>query len=494
MKELTLYELFKGYDDILIPKELDTTIIPTIALSASDVSASSVLFITEKVGGSEIFCTESLDTSPYAIVASKTQELSGESIPIIRVGNVRVALAYALSNTYKIDYSKVRFIGITGTNGKTTTATLIHHILQEAGYKAGFIGTGRILSGYEVMSESTYSMTTPDPSVLYPAVAKMYEDGCKYIVMEVSSHSIALGKIAPIKFEYGIFTNLSNDHLDFHKTKEEYFKAKLKLFESTKTALFNLDDGYSRRASELVTCKASTFGIIRQGDAYATEIDLSLDKTCLYYREKNLITKMTTSLIGAFNVYNSVAAMKCVIDLGVKPCIAKRAIESITGIDGRMEMIKDDITVVIDYAHTPLAFYNCLKILKQNIKHKQKLIAVFGCGGNRDPSKRPDFGKYAEEYADEIIITEDNSRNEDFDKIASGIASGMTHKRYKIISDREDAIRYAISNARHGDIVAIIGKGHEKYKITKSGYSPFDEKKIVESALQKRRSNYESRA
>ena len=337
-------------------------------------------------------------------------------------------------------------------------------------------------------------MTTPDPSVLYPAIARMRNDGCSYIVMEVSSHSIALGKIAPITFEYAIFTNLDNDHLDFHGSKEEYFKTKLKLFKSARAGLFNLDDEYSRLAYKLTDCKKYSFGIIDQGDAYVTEIEMDLEKSSFYYRQSNLITKVTTSLFGAFNVYNSVAALRCVIDLGIKPCVAKRSLERIKRIDGRMEAIRGGATVIIDYAHTPEAFYNCLKTLKQAIKGEQKLTVVFGCGGNRDGQKRPLFGKYAEMLADKIIITEDNSRNEPLGKIISDIVSGIKSAGYRIIEDREAAIQYSIENAGYGDIIAIIGKGHEKYKITKDGYLPFDEKDIATKALAKRWSNHEDRA
>ena len=495
MKKLPVKELFKGYDEIYIPSDINDNLLLDIALLPTDITESSILFITEKVGEANCFFDAGiLENEPACIVVSKACTVINSTCPIITADSVRAALSYALSNSYEIDYGKVKIIGVTGTNGKTTTATLVYSILVDCGYKAGFIGTGKILPQAYAISDRYYSMTTPDPTLLYPTIAKMINGGCEYIVMEVSSHSIALGKIAPIRFKYGIFTNLGNDHLDFHRDKEAYYSTKLQLFNACEYALFNVDDVYSRRGFNEVKCRKKSFGIIHQGDAYATEISTSLEGSTFYYREKDLIFKARINLIGAFNIYNALAALKCVIDLGIKPCVAKRSIERIDEIDGRMQIIKDDITVVIDYAHTPDAFYNCLKTLKSNINARQKLIAVFGCGGDRDRSKRQIFGKYASEYADQIIITEDNSRSENTENIIRDILDGINSLSYKIIKDREEAILYAIGSASSGDVIAIIGQGHEKYKITKDGYLDFDEEKIVMNAFKRRRYAYESNA
>ena len=495
MNELRVCDLFRGYGNVTIPPEISQERIFNICVSPGEVNEHSLLFLTEKVGDdiTEFDCRV-LKTEPAAIVASTNTQVNFCQCKKILVDNARSALSYALSNYYNINYSKMKIIGVTGTNGKTTTATLIYSILKECGYKTGFIGTGKIISGSKSLNGINYSMTTPDATTLYPALAQISKDGCEYAVMEVSSHSIALGKIAPIKFEYGIFTNLDNDHLDFHGNKEDYFKTKLRMFDNCKLGLFNLDDCYSRKAAELVPCKISTFGIIYPGDAYATEIDLELYKSTFYYREKNLIFKVNSHLTGAFNVYNSIAALRCVIDLGIKPCIAKKALEAIHRIDGRMEIIPGTVNAIIDYAHTPSAFYNCLKTIKSSIKQGQKLSVVFGCGGERDKLKRPEFGKYAEIYADNIIITEDNCRGEDFNSIAKDIARGMSSSRYVVIQDRESAIRYAFKNSRAGDVVALIGKGHEKYKIVGKEYIPFDERKIVQNILDELEDSYENNA
>ena len=337
-----------------------------------------------------------------------------------------------------------------------------------------------------MLTEDEYSMTTPDPSLLYTSLRKMQDAGCEYAVMEVSSHSLALNKTAPIKFEYAIFNNLSPEHMDFHKDMESYFESKLKLFQSAKRGLFNLDDSYSRRAYESVSCEKSSVGIIHDGDAYITDVSLlGLSGASFYYRQSRLIFGVKSPLLGSFNVYNSLIALRCVIDLGIKPCIAKRGLEEIKSVNGRMEIIRSDITVVIDYAHTPEAFNNCLKTLFKANNKRQKLICVFGCGGDRDKEKRRLMGKSADLYCDAVILTEDNSRTENLHSIISDIAKGIC-KEYTFIESRADAIRYALRLANVGDTVAILGKGHEKYIINSSGTNPFDEKKIVKEALLQR--------
>lgn len=483
MKKLSIKELLSDSESLTIPSEVDVTQAATPIPHGSNTRDDSLVFLTDRVGASEdeIDLSNVYSIPPLAIVTSQKKKIIHSPCPIIRVGNVRASLSHALSRAYDIDYDKMKFIGVTGSNGKTTTATLIYKILKLCGYRVGFIGTGKILSRDASLTGDTYSMTTPDPTLLYPALRQMNDDGCEYVVMEVSSHSLALDKVTPISFEYAIFTNLDNEHLDFHKTKDEYFKAKLKLFEKAKIGLFNIDDEYGEIAAASVKCKKATFGILERGDAFATNIDIkSLSKTTFFYRETDLIFKAETNLGGAFNVYNTLAAAKCTIDLGIKPCIVKSALSKIRDIDGRMELIEGEINAVIDYAHTPDAFYNCLKTIKSTLNAQQRLIVVFGCGGDRDRGKRSVFGKYAELLADEIIITEDNSRTESFSDIARDIASGINSKGFSVIKSREDAIRHAFKIARCGDVIALVGKGHERYKIEGKEYFPFDERDIIE--------------
>ena len=483
MKELSINELLADLESPSMPNDFDMTQTGIPTPHDANTCDKSLVFLTDKVLASDdaIDLLDAYSIPPIAIVTTRSKLVLNSPCPIIRVNNVRLALSYALSRAYDINYEKIKFIGVTGSNGKTTTAMLIYQILKLCGFRVGFIGTGKILSCDIPLTDDTYSMTTPDPTVLYPALKKMTDDGCEYVVMEVSSHSLALDKVTPISFEYAIFTNLDNEHLDFHKTKDEYFKAKLKLFDKAKKGLFNIDDDYGRIAAESMKCQRSTFGILERGDAFATDVNLkSLSKTSFFYRESDLIFKAQTNLGGAFNVYNTLAAIKCTIDLGIKPCIVKSALSKIKGIDGRMELIEGKKTVVIDYAHTPNAFYNCLKTIKSILNAKQRLIIVFGCGGDRDRGKRSVFGKYAELFADEIVITEDNSRTELFSDIVSDITSGISTKSFSVIKKREDAIRHAFKIAHNGDVIALIGKGHERYKIEGNEYFPFDERAIIE--------------
>ncbi len=495
MNLIKLKELLDRVEHIANYNEIDNDIYLSPCLPLDNIEANSLLFLTERIDGEDVlFDQSSVDKKPYAIVADMAAKIVNESSPVIRVKNARKAYAYAISLSCDIDYSKFKVIGVTGTNGKTTTATLIYRILRYAGYNVGFIGTGKILINDTELNHADYSMTTPDPTLLYPTLKKM-QDECNYIVMEISSHSIALGKIEAIPFEYCIFTNLSEEHLDFHNNMDTYFKCKLSLFEKCKKGLFNMDDPYSRKAYHIANCHKSSIGVIQEADAYATDIKEDLkDGISFYYRTSGLISPVCLYMVGSFNVYNAMLALKCTIDLGIKPCIAKNAISLSGTVEGRMEKYEqcEDINIFIDYAHTAGAFENCLKCLFLSNKTKQKLIVVFGCGGNRDRSKRGEMGRLASKYADEIIITEDNNRDEVFEDIVSDIIKGVYAPSYTVIKDRSSAITKAISMANNGDTVAIIGKGHEKYMISNGKYEYFDEREIVKNALKIRSHNNES--
>ena len=491
---MKISDLLKYESVIYIDPRLDTEKELKIATDPKECDEDSLLFFSKKVGRDTYNLPTFKDHGPYAIVCEwDTEELVCET-PLVRVNNVRWALASSYSEMYEIDYQRMKLVGITGTNGKTSTATMLYSILRDTGKNIGLIGTGIIKINDNVVSDDYHSMTTPDPSELYKILGKMKEFGCEYVVMEVSSHAISLSKVAPIKFECGIFTNLSPEHMDFHKDMEEYYRTKLSLFKQCKNGIFNMDDIYSRRAYDSVSCAKHSVGVINKAEAYATEImQNGLNGSSFYYREKSLIFKQNLQLPGAYNIYNALMALKCAITLGIKPCLAKKALSELSGIEGRMEIIENDITVIIDYAHTPFALENLLKTLNSCKNIRQKLIVVFGCGGNRDKSKRPIMGEISSRCADTVIITEDNNRGEKFEDIATDIISGMkddTH--FTKIADRRAAITYAILGAKRGDIIAVVGKGHEKYKIDSEGYHRFDEREIISAALEKRRDRDES--
>ena len=412
---------------------------------------------------------------------------SSRNRKFISCDNARKLLANAYSRFCGIDYSTLKFIGVTGTNGKSSIASLITRILRDAGYSVGFIGTGKIELDDSIISDSEYSMTTPDPWVLYPSIKLMQDAGCNVIVMEVSSHALALDKVAPIHFDYAVFSNLSAEHLDFHKSMEQYFLSKQKLFSQCSVGLFNIDDAYARRSSKEFGGRKINAGILWRGDVWATHIkNYGFEGTEYMYRESDFLFKMRLQLPGVHNIYNSMLAAALCIDFGVKPCEVKRSLGNISTLPGRFEIIKSDITVIIDYAHTQEAFETVLKEISRSKLPGEKLITLFGCGGERDRQKRPKMAAAAEKYSNEIYLTSDNPRSEPPENIIKDITAGFTSSSYRIILDREIAIEDAIMSAPEGSIVAIIGKGAEKYSIDINGYHTFDEKSIILSALERR--------
>ena len=416
---------------------------------------------------------------------------SGISAPVIRVRSVRRAWALAESGIRNIDYGSLRFVGVTGTNGKTTTASLIKEILKDSGEKVGFIGTGKITVDDEIISPVNHSMTTPDPPLLYESIKAMQNAGCTAVVMEVSSHALFYEKVAAIPFEIALFTNLSEEHLDFHRNMTEYLECKLKLLSLSKSAIFNIDDHYFRNASEKCKIPKVTVGILWRGDVYATDVHKNGSGEYEYiYRTENYGFIAKTRLIGKFNVYNSLLALSGAIALGVAPYRAKESLARIHAIEGRCETVADEeVRVVIEYAHTPRATESVLAELRDS-KGGGRLIVLFGCGGNRYREKRATTAATIEKYADEIYVTSDNPRNENPSSIIDDIVKGFSATaKYTVIESRREAINAAICEARRGDTVILLGKGAERYNIDCDGYHPFDEREVVREAIMKRGAN-----
>ena len=423
---------------------------------------------------------------PLAVICDLNAALP-DCFPTIRVSNPRLALARSYCRFVGFDPKGITMIGVTGTNGKTSTAEFIKTILIASEQKVGFIGTGKIEINGEIISDKYYSMTTPDPQILYPALKRMKDAGCASIVMEVSSHALALDKVEPLNFDYGVFTNLSSEHMDFHRNIEEYFNSKNKLFKQCKKSVFNIDDEYARRAYSMCSGEKISAGIIWRGDVWATNIEnRGFDGISYIYHTDRFSFKMNLGVAGIYNAYNSMLASALCIDMGIRPCEVKRILGKIDRIPGRYEIINDEISVIIDYAHTDSAFSNIMKDLAA-LKGSKKLTVIFGCGGCRDKEKRPKMARIAEKYADKIIVTTDNSRTESPKEIISDIIKGFDSGNYRVIEDRGEAIRTAIIEADSADVVAIIGKGCEKYNIDNSGYHDFSERDIAISALRRRK-------
>jgi len=428
-----------------------------------------------------------IKSSALAIVTEDKSRFPHNLANIIEVKNARKCFAFAMSQISSIEYSSMTFIGVTGTNGKTSTATMIHTILTEANIKCAFIGTGKIFfDGYDY-AENDYSMTSPDPDVLYPILKDMQKRGCKAVVMEASSHALELDKLYPIPFKIGIFTGLSHEHLEFHKSMENYFHAKEKLIASSEIAIINFDDPWGKKMYEKYTKKSVGIASLWRSDSNAINVEnFGLDGIRYTYQGKSTSTKIKLSLPGFYNIYNSMLAIESAYRMNVPIEKIKSALMGIKCIKGRFETITDSITVILDYAHTPLALESVLETANGIKKSGQKITLVFGCGGERDFLKRPLMAKTAEKYADRIIVTNDNPRSEDENKIISDILSGFELNKHGVIADRKEAIEYAVRNASDNDIVIIAGKGHEKYIKDKKGTHLFDEKIIVKNSLKLR--------
>ena len=406
---------------------------------------------------------------------------------LISVSSPRRALAMAESRIREIDYSRMKFVAVTGTNGKTTTARLVRAMLGAGGYKTAFIGTGAIEIGSTRLTDDFYSMTTPDPTLLYEAIKQMESAGVDYVVMEVSSHALFFEKVAPITFSCSIFTNISAEHLDFHKTLKDYTETKLKLLSSSELAIMNIDDPVLRSVYDGVGIRKKSFGILWGGDSHATDlIDRGFGGFKFIYRESSFSFLATSPLAGKFNLYNALGALSAAIALGVAPRIAKEALLRFSGVKGRIECVYDGkIKAIIDYAHSEEAFRALLSTARSYTKGR--LIALFGCGGDRYSGKRSVMAKIAEKYADKVYVTADNPRKESPESIFSDIISGFSKEScYTLIPDRAEAIAAMIDDSKDGDTLLFIGKGAEEYNIDAEGYHRFDERGIILAAIKRK--------
>lgn len=429
-----------------------------------------------------------------AVICQRDYDLPRVDIPVIVVRDIYKAMALIAMKFYDNPSEKLKIIGITGTTGKTTVAYLIKHILERGNNKTGLIGT----INYETGNEKTKAVnTTPYSVVLYKLLHEMVLCGIQYVPMEVSSHSLEQDRVLGINFSMAIFTNLRRDHLDFHKTIEAYKSAKLRLFKELSPnsyAVINKDDPYFLEFSRNTSAKIISYGIKADDVDFKGEIlEKDLDHTIFtlrinneHFYSVNKASTIRTNLVGEFNVYNVLPAIVACLVYGVDLNTIKSALLDFKPPPGRLEKVGESkkIKVFIDFAHTPDALENVLKTLKEF--KKNRLIVVFGCGGDRDKGKRPIMGRIAETFADKIIITSDNPRTEDPIKIIDDIVSGISDKtRIMIEEDRKKAISLALKIAEESDIVIIAGKGHENYQIFKDKVIPFDDKEVVLEMLKK---------
>ncbi len=400
----------------------------------------------------------------------------------IIVSDSRRFEAVAAANFYGNPCKKLKLIGVTGTNGKTTVTYLVKHILEECGFKTALIGTNQNMIGNEVIETGR---TTPDSIELQSLFAKMANEKVDFCVMEVSSHALELDRVYGCRYAVGAFTNLTQDHLDFHKTMDNYAKAKFKLFEMSDGAVINGDDCYGEEYIDKCKCKKLAFGVKNsKNDLLAENIVYSSKGITFEIDDKSY----SLSIPGEFSVYNALCAIGIAKLAGIDEEIIAGALSGATGVKGRAEVVltDTDYTVIIDYAHTPDGIENILKAVRTFTDGK--LTIVFGCGGDRDSTKRPIMGRVAGELADFCVVTSDNPRTENPLSIIRMVEEGVKESGcdYTVIESRKDAIAYALDHGEKGDVIVLAGKGHETYQILNTGTIHFDEREVVKEILSAR--------
>ena len=427
--------------------------------------------------------------SKWIVVEEDCKILPNESVTYLFSKNVRRTLSFLFYEWFERPCERLKMIGVTGTNGKSTVTHLIAGILMDQGLKCGLIGTlGCFFDGVPMDGGGIGTMTTPDPEHLYRILADLVEQNAEYVIMEVSSHALALEKVAPIQFQIAVFTNLTPEHLDFHENMKAYANAKAKLFSQSDISVINHDSEYAEQMiaasmGQIITCSAE-FGTC---DYVADEISVSCDGISYRLCEKQKETDIFSSIVGAFHIMNSMQAAVCALKIGISSSAVSASLANAKGAKGRMERVVlpngAPFTVMIDFAHTPDALENLLLTVNEIRRTGERIVLLFGCGGDRDPYKRPVMGQIASVYADRVYLTSDNCRTEDREAILRDILQGFDLSTpCTVISDRREAIRQAILTAQSGDIILLAGKGHEEYEIDANGCHPFSETEIVYDA------------
>lgn len=458
-------------------------------IGGSNVAITDVCYNSAKVHPGSLFVAiegfktdghkyiaDAVNRGAAAVVAMRRTE--GIGVTQVIVEDSRIAEALVSANFFGRPSEKFKLIGVTGTNGKTTVTYLVKHILECCGFKVGLIGTNQNMIADEVLETGR---TTPDSFELHQLFAKMAEAGVTYTVMEVSSHALELSRVYGCQYEVGAFTNLTQDHMDFHKTMDNYAAAKAKLFAQSRCAVINTDDGYGKKMAQSAPCPVLTYGT---KDAELSAEDIVLEHGGVEFTAGG--ERFSLAIPGAFSVYNALCAIGICQRLGLDLKDISAALKTATGVKGRAEVVDTgdtEYTVMIDYAHTPDGIENILNAVRGFAKGR--VVIVFGCGGDRDNTKRPKMGYLAGELADFCIITSDNPRTENPLKIIEMVEEGTkkTGTPYVVIENRREAIKYALNHAEKDDVIVLAGKGHETYQILNSGTIHFDEREVVHDIL-----------
>jgi len=456
-----------------------------LTFDSRQVKGGSLFFAVKgtQVDGHD-YIGKAVEKGAKAIVCEKMPKVKADSVTYIQVDNSAYVLGVGAANFFGNPSKKLRLVGVTGTNGKTTIATLLYRLFTDAGYSCGLLSTIENIVSHEVIP-STH--TTPDPIELNSLLHRMVECGCEYAFMEVSSHSIDQDRIAGLHFAGGIFTNLTHDHLDYHKTMANYRNAKKKFFDNlpeTAFALTNLDDKNGAVMLQNTRAKKLSYALKHDADFKGIIMESHFDGMLLKVNG----TEVFTQLVGRFNASNLLAIYGAALSLGFNKDELLVEISKLRGANGRFDMVYSDngIVGIVDYAHTPDALQNVLETINEVRCHKETLFTIVGCGGNRDTTKRPEMAAVAVKLSDRVILTSDNPRNEDPDDIIRQMKAGITaedSRKVLSITNRHEAIRTGVALAKKGDIILIAGKGHENYQEINGVKNHFDDKEELSKAF-----------
>ncbi|AYD40635.1 UDP-N-acetylmuramoyl-L-alanyl-D-glutamate--2,6-diaminopimelate ligase [Clostridium fermenticellae] len=473
------YKIIRGSDDLDIAKiQYDSRKVRKgdLFICIEGYSTDGHMYINSafKNGASAIICSKEIESLPDCTV--------------LKVDDSRKTLAIAGANYYGNPADKLKIIGITGTNGKTTSTFMMKSILEASGYKVGLIGT---IANYIGNKKIPSHRTTPESLELQELFKEMVKQGVQYCVMEVSSHSLYLDRVYGIKFCEAVFTNLTRDHLDFHKTFENYYNAKLILFKNTLNSIVNIDDTYGNRVYKDAGGNKIAYSIDKSADVKASNIHMHSRgvEFDLTYNCKSV--HINLNIPGRYNVMNALGSAAACLNEGISLDVVRGGLEGMLCVPGRCEIVTQNYDlgyeVIVDYAHTPDGLKNILSTAREFTKGK--LISVFGCGGDRDNTKRPIMGNIGTNLSDIAVITSDNPRTEDPMSIIKEIASGIQKDNYIVIENRRKAIKKAMEIAKKDDVIVIAGKGHEDYQILKDKTIHFDEREVVDDIIKELNNN-----
>ena len=425
------------------------------------------------------FAERAIESGAAVIIAERNLGLSNQIV----VPDTHAAYADMCANWFGNPAKDLKLLGVTGTNGKTSVTYMMKKILEKAGYKVGLIGTIQNMIGDEIIAAHN---TTPNAYELNSLFALMKAKGCTYVIMEVSSHALDQSRVYKLNFEAAMFTNLTQDHLDYHITMENYLAAKKKLFRMCKTAVINSDDKYAAELMKDLDCKIVTYSMSDNSTYSAKGVNYRPASVDYEFVSDSEIGHIKINTGGKFTVYNSLCTAVCAVEIGIPLSTVAAALLELHGVKGSAEVLPTgkDFTVIIDYAHTPDGLKNILSTFREC--KKNRLIAVFGCGGDRDKTKRPIMGNIAAHFSDYAIVTSDNPRTENPSAIIEDILVGMKGAAIpvKVIENRIEAIKFAVSIAKKDDIIVLAGKGHETYQILSTGTIHLDEREVVAEALE----------